>query len=345
MQEMNRQFGSEPELTGELPAVLQTLCPLFASRLAPYSPGHLCLLSPGWYIAFTAFSSVAVVLADIVLNEVYRQAVHLLYYLPIAAAALATPLLGLGMAALLAFAKTAVHYSWDIPGGIHCGVAFFTYSSMVGLLYILREGLRFSGTVFYSVATRLSQFFHGCDARTAHHSVLTADLALLVAREMHLSPRLQVEVYLTGLFHDLGKVAVPDAVLFKPGELTAEDWELIKQHPAVGSRVLAGIPGLEGVAKGVLHHHEHWDGTGYPDGLKGGEIPLTARIVGATDALEAMLAYRPYRKALLLTEAVAELNRCAGTQFDPQVVAILLKQLRRPKIAARLHSATQKLSR
>ena len=133
------------------------------------------------------------------------------------------------------------------------------------------------------------------------------------------------------IFHDIGKIAIPDAILNKAGALTAAEFEQIKAHPIVGEQILAPVPFLADVRRIVRHDHERWDGTGYPDGLRGPQIPLGARIVLVVDAYHAMISDRPYREAMPEAEACDELRAHAGSQFDPAVVDALLAVLaRRP---------------
>jgi two-component system, cell cycle response regulator len=127
--------------------------------------------------------------------------------------------------------------------------------------------------------------------------------------------------------HDIGKLAIPEGILEKPGSLTAEESEFIRQHTVIGERILAAAPSLAGCAKIVRASHENWDGTGYPDGLVGDEIPLEARIIAACDAFQAMTTNRPYRDARAPEDAIAELRRCAGTQFDPDVVQAVVTEV------------------
>ena len=129
------------------------------------------------------------------------------------------------------------------------------------------------------------------------------------------------------LLHDIGKIGIPNEVLHEPGKLNEEQWEIMKQHPVIGERIVARIPGLESVAQAIRHEHERWDGGGYPDGLKGDQIPLASRIVLVCDAFHAMTSDRPYRMAIPVEEARAELVRNAGTQFDPVIVHALLGAL------------------
>jgi HD-GYP domain-containing protein (c-di-GMP phosphodiesterase class II) len=128
--------------------------------------------------------------------------------------------------------------------------------------------------------------------------------------------------------HDLGKLAVPDEILNKPGPLDEREWAFVRQHTIVGERILRASPALRSVAAVVRSSHEHWDGSGYPDGLEGEDIPLAARIVCACNAYDAMTSHRPYREALLPEDALNELMRLAGAQFDPNVVRVLVAHVR-----------------
>src|SRR6478672_10557836 len=161
------------------------------------------------------------------------------------------------------------------------------------------------------------------DAYTAGHSRRVQQLALAVGRELGLS---QAELDLLGhaaLFHDIGKLAIPDAILLKPASLTAEEWELMQRHADEGARIIDRLGFLNDAVPAIRHHHERFDGTGYPDGLKGEEIPLGARIIHVADALDSMLTTRIYRAARPASEALDELRRAAGTQFCPRCVAAL----------------------
>lgn len=123
------------------------------------------------------------------------------------------------------------------------------------------------------------------------------------------------------LLHDVGKVGVPESILNKPGPLTAAEWRVMRTHPTIGSQILAGIPGMDDAAEIVRCHHEMWTGGGYPAGLVGDAIPLPARVFQVVDAFDAMTTDRPYRASMGVERAVEELQRVAGTQFDPEVVA------------------------
>jgi diguanylate cyclase (GGDEF)-like protein len=155
------------------------------------------------------------------------------------------------------------------------------------------------------------------------HCARVADLAARVAEHLSLGATAVLRCRLGGWLHDLGKVAIPDRVLSKAGPLTDDEWAVMRTHASLGGEIVGRIPGLADAAPAVRHHHERYDGGGYPDGLVGDEIPIEARIVGAVDTWSAMTEDRVYRSGLARTEALIELERCSGTQLDPDVVAAL----------------------
>jgi two-component system cell cycle response regulator len=161
-----------------------------------------------------------------------------------------------------------------------------------------------------------------------------AELALAVGRKMSLLPEELDEMARAAELHDVGKMAVPDEILNKPGPLDRVEMGFIRQHTIVGERILAAAPSLSPVARIVRASHERWDGSGYPDGLKGEEIPLAARIVAACDAYHAMTSDRPYQAAVPHEAALAELRRCAGSHFDPAVVAVVCHEVETRRGAA-----------
>ncbi|HEX8065715.1 MAG TPA: HD domain-containing phosphohydrolase [Thermoleophilaceae bacterium] len=163
------------------------------------------------------------------------------------------------------------------------------------------------------------------DRRTARHSEDVVRLACAVGRLLGLEPASLVELEFAARLHDVGKIRVPDAVLHKPGPLDDDEYEVICCHAAWGAETLASIPGLEAVATIVRFHHERWDGLGYPDRLGGARIPLASRIISACDAFAAMVADRPYRRAMTGGDALDEVCAKAGTQFDPSVVDALVE--------------------
>ncbi len=161
------------------------------------------------------------------------------------------------------------------------------------------------------------------DVYTYGHSTQVAIYAQAIAEKMHLSLEQQAVIVKGALVHDVGKVGVLDAIVSKQGPLTEEEYNLLKRHTVIGAEIVGRMKGLQSLVPLVRHHHERWDGRGYPDGLAGDEIPLGARIIALADALDAMFSDRPYRPTRTYREAIEEVRRCAGRQFDPQVVAAL----------------------
>ena len=178
----------------------------------------------------------------------------------------------------------------------------------------------------YRAAASLAKAVDARDAYTGSHSERVSDLAARIARRLGAEPE-QVELTrLAASLHDLGKLAIPEEILRKPGPLTDPERLVLERHPQIGFRMLESL-GVDPLAEWVLHHHERWDGTGYPDGLPGESIPLGARIIFVADAYDAMTSDRVYRRRLSRDDALAELDRCAGTQFDPDVVAAFAEEL------------------
>ena len=169
------------------------------------------------------------------------------------------------------------------------------------------------------------------DGETYAHSLEVAATATAVARRLGMHGEELVDIEFGALLHDIGKLCLPRALLSKPGRLTEAERALIRKHPEWGASMVESIPGLQPVAAIVRFHHERPDGRGYPHGLSHGEIPLAARIVAVCDAHGAMTKTRPYRVALMHDAALAELERHAGTQFDPDAVEALIKYLRVPQ--------------
>jgi putative nucleotidyltransferase with HDIG domain len=163
------------------------------------------------------------------------------------------------------------------------------------------------------------------DTETEGHSERVAAYTMLIAQQLNLSEAELLHIEHGALLHDIGKIGVPDHILYKPGPLTPEEWEVMKQHPVIGYKMCMKIEMLRPAAPIVLHHHERWDGRGYPYGLNGAEIPLGARIFAIADTLDAMTSDRPYRKALSFAQAREEIERCAGSQFDPELVRVFLE--------------------
>ncbi len=163
------------------------------------------------------------------------------------------------------------------------------------------------------------------DHYTYGHSKKVSEYAVTAAEALGLSPDKVATIRAAALLHDIGKIGVPDSILNKKGPLTSEEWEPIKEHPQLGVEILRHVIDLINCLPAILHHHEHYNGTGYPSGLKGDKIPLEARILAIADAYDAMTSFRPYRERLMPQEAIAELRRCAGSRFDPELVEIFCR--------------------
>jgi len=167
------------------------------------------------------------------------------------------------------------------------------------------------------------------DPSTRGHSDWVSKYALMIGRQLGLENGELDELKYAGYLHDVGKIGIPDDILGKTSQLSAEEWRLMKKHPIVSARILDPVPISPSIKAAIRHHHERFDGKGYPYGLAGGSIPLAARIMSVADSYEAMTSDRPYRKALSDEQAVAELTRCSGTQFDPDIVHAFMKSLGR----------------
>jgi putative nucleotidyltransferase with HDIG domain len=163
------------------------------------------------------------------------------------------------------------------------------------------------------------------DAYTCGHSERVALLSRFMARQVGLPEQAVDRIYMAGLLHDVGKIGVPESVLQKAGRLTSDEYDQIKKHPRIGARILHDVKQLEDIVPGVLHHHERYDGRGYPAGLSGQSIPLMGRIICLADSFDAMTSNRTYRKALPLEVAMMEIRRCSGTQFDPALTEAFLQ--------------------
>ncbi len=177
---------------------------------------------------------------------------------------------------------------------------------------------RMAGT--WSAADALLRALAAHDSATARHATTVRHLTRTLAQAMHVAAHIIPEWEWGALLHDVGKIAVPQAILRKAGSLDNAEWSVIRQHPASGERIISAIPALATAALAVRHHHEHWDGSGYPDRLTGRAIPMVARVIAVADAYETLCTGRPYRAPLTPGDALVELRRSAGQQFDPDLV-------------------------
>jgi putative nucleotidyltransferase with HDIG domain len=207
-------------------------------------------------------------------------------------------------------------------------------ATQVGTLLAAFEHEERAQRLYRETLASLSNALEAKDAVTSQHTEEVVRLAVAVAAELELDLEQVRDVELGAVLHDIGKVRVPEAILNKPGPLTEDEWAVMRTHPEVGEQILRPIQSLQAILPIVRHHHERWDGTGYPDKLIGRAIPLGARIVAVCDAYRAMTEDRPYRAALGEVEARKELRLGAGSQFDSECVDALLRALDRRDAAA-----------
>jgi putative nucleotidyltransferase with HDIG domain len=185
-----------------------------------------------------------------------------------------------------------------------------------GGIYAKRNGLSAVYALVSAVEAR--------DPYTYGHSKKVNTYAVALAEAIGLSPDEVSKVSTAALLHDIGKIGIPDKVLNKKGKLDEENWQAVKAHARLGANIVGNMPNLVPCLGGILYHHERWDGGGYPEGLKGEEIPIGARILAIADTFEAMTAARPYRPAFPRAEVIKELRKDAGSKFDPKLVEVFV---------------------
>jgi putative nucleotidyltransferase with HDIG domain len=230
-------------------------------------------------------------------------------------------------AQLESFIASRKHMIWLVLAGV-----FFALWLALGLLVrgasrmlqarseeLIESNRRLELSAFETIES-LNATVDAKDPYTAGHSLRVQRIALAIGAELGLSAESTDALRYASLFHDIGKIAVPDSILAKPSALTDDEWEQIRLHPVNGAEIVGRLGWLRGTVPSIRHHHERWDGAGYPDGLSAGEIPLEAAVVGLADAWDAMTTDRPYRNALSDAEATDEIRRGRGSQFAPAVV-------------------------
>jgi putative nucleotidyltransferase with HDIG domain len=276
--------------------------------------------SPAWYLALIPALAIMIVLNVIPLSVLLR----LLRGVPVYASAkrmltsagatyIALPLVGYLIAVLL-----------DRPG-LDRLVVFLLYGPLLVYRASLQKQNRLDQWLRDSYIMQ-SRVVDKRDGQTFGHSQRVGELCEGVARLLHLSDEMCNTIRVGGILHDLGKIAIPDSILLKPGKLTPEEYEIIKTHPVEGAQILAEHPEQKEVADIVMHHHERWDGKGYPDGLQGEGIPIGSRIVNACDAFDTITQARVFRPTVRTPlEAITELRQLAGSWYDPAVIGALEK--------------------
>lgn len=186
------------------------------------------------------------------------------------------------------------------------------------------NGNDFGGGVVEGVVRELTEALASAidakDGNTYGHSHRVGELAMALGSQLHLETPQLAELQVAAHLHDVGKIGIPDAILNKAARLTTEEFAVVQRHPVIGWQILRRISSFQQVARIVRHHHERFDGSGYPDGLRGEDIPLASRLIAVADSYDAMTSMRSYRKAVSAKEAWQELCRCSGSQFDPEAV-------------------------
>ncbi len=220
--------------------------------------------------------------------------------------------------------------------------------ALLGDRFVLAlENLTLQESVFTNLYDTLRALINSLEARdpsTRHHSVRVTGIATKFAEKMGLSPALVDSLRRAGALHDIGKIGIPDAILLKPGPLTPAEMEIIRQHPVIGDNIVAPLHLLPRERAIVLHHHERWDGKGYPLGLRGEEIPLLCRIIALADAYDAIISERPYRSRRSHHEALKEILNCGGTQFDPDLAQQFVEVMSRPFVQKELQNLEAELA-
>ena len=187
-----------------------------------------------------------------------------------------------------------------------------------------RHKLIESKSIYSSITSSLERTLYEKSLETREHAERLKRFSQDIGKAIQLADNVIDELSLISALHDIGKVAIPEEILTNGRKLTEEEWAIVKKHPIIGYNICKSNPQLEHIAEGVLGHHEWWDGNGYPDGLSGYNIPITSRIISIVDAYDVMISGRTYKKAVKKNEAIEELKRCSGTQFDPSLVDVFL---------------------
>lgn len=209
----------------------------------------------------------------------------------------------------------------------HHFVLFSTFASQAAVAIRNAQMMERTQTIYYQTISSLADALEARDSYTRGHSERVTRLALELGRRLHLPEREMELVRQAGLLHDIGKIGVPDDVLNKNGSLDLQERSKIENHPQFGNTILGQLKFLTAASKAILHHHERYDGSGYPSGLMGQEIPVVARVISVADAWDAMTSCRPYRDAMTQEAALEEIQRASGSQFDPDVVRAFLAWL------------------
>jgi len=217
----------------------------------------------------------------------------------------------------------------EIPGRNEIARLAENFNNMAGsieaLVRRLRQALRQNQELFLETIRTLAAAIDAKDPYTRGHSERVSSYSMAIAKHLGLSTEEVFRVRTAAILHDVGKLGIRDEILLKPGGLDEQEYAEMRRHPEIGSQIMAPIRMLKDIIPGIRNHHETWEGTGYPDGLRGEEIPLVARIIGVADTFDAMTTNRPYQKAMSLEYVMARLRTLAGSRFDPRVIEALSK--------------------
>jgi putative nucleotidyltransferase with HDIG domain len=314
-----------PSLSGD---VIQSVGPDHLMRVSASANGHAYSVAVSdWTMRGERFGYLGVgVPADRVGDNVFRLRLFLLFVVA------GTALLVLVLGGLLArritrpleqlVSSVVAAGNHRTPGGPADEIGYLT-SSFNQMAASLEEKTKALEATSFASIEALARAIDARDPYTYGHSARVARLSFEIAREMGLQPDQLAALGRAALLHDIGKIGVADRILRKPGPLSKRELLAMRAHPVIGFEMLRGLQFLESSLGGVRHHHEHWDGSGYPDGLRGEDIPEAVRILTVADALDALTSDRPYRAAMNVAAAVATIEAEAGTQFDPAVVRAL----------------------
>lgn len=207
----------------------------------------------------------------------------------------------------------------ELKIAVENGISKFSMASNNKVFYNeLRE-------LFYKTIRAISNALDTKDSYTNGHSLRVTLYSMILAKELNLDNAYMEDIEIAGLLHDIGKIAMPKSILCKNGKLTDEEFMVMKSHPVRGEKIVINIKKLQMISEWVKAHHEKWDGTGYPDGIAGEQIPLAGRIIALADTYDAMTSTRPYRTALPHDVAINEIKRCSGTQFDPVLAELFVR--------------------
>ncbi len=220
------------------------------------------------------------------------------------------------------------------PDNIQYGISVATDENpdILASIHIATQGMKAKKlldqeSVHFNVLTSLIRALGECDKDTENHVKRTQKLGAELGKRIGLTDMEQSNLLLLCLMHDIGKIGIPQEIINKPGRLSEEEWKIVRSHSEKGYRIACSNHELKDIADAILHHHERWDGEGYPDGLSRESIPVLSRVIAVVDAYDAITNDRPYRQAMTYEEAVAEMKQCAGSQFDPYIVSEFLQML------------------